>query len=299
MTMIADRDYLSRTTGGLLTWGIVCLIAITVSAGLLFSHGATILLEAWSKPEYSHGPLIPLLSAFMFLRELKQYPPQPGPKRDRWPGVVVVLLAIAVAGLGQLVKVDSLSAYAIIVWVAGILLISFGWRIGKNFWPSVLHLVFMLPLPGLLYFEVSTFLQLVSSELGVWFLRLASIPVYLDGNIIDLGVLKLHVAEACSGLRYMFPILSFSYIFAVLYQGPAWHKILLLLAAAPIAVFMNSVRIAMAGILAAAFRTGMARGLYPFFRRLGYFLGERVDPFCDRLGSGKAQPPQDVACRGS
>ena len=112
-----------------------------------------------------------------------------------------------------------------------ILLISFGWSQGKRFWPPVLHLVYMLPLPGVLYFKMSTFLQAISSELGVWFLQLMSVPVFLEGNIIDLGVYKLHVAEACSGLRYLFPILSFSYIFAVLYKGPMWHKAVLLLAA--------------------------------------------------------------------
>src|SRR6056297_2900952 len=217
MTMKTDQDYLTKATGGRLNWGLVWLIVFTLAAGLLFSNGFDILFDAWSKPEYSHGPLIPVLSALMFLRELKQYPAQPGPKNDRWQGVIVVMLAVMVMGLGTLLQLNSLEAYAIIIWVAGILLISFGWQTGKYFWPPVLHLVFMLPLPGLLYYEVSTVLQLVSSELGVWFLRLASIPVYLDGNIIDLGVLKLHVAEACSGLRYLFPILSFSYIFALLY----------------------------------------------------------------------------------
>jgi len=269
---ITDQDYLAKATGGWLNWGLFWLIAITLAAGVLFWSGFEILFDAWSMPEYSHGPLIPVLSALMFLRELKQYPPQPGPKNDRWPGVCVVLLAVMVMGLGTLLQLNSLEAYAIIIWVAGILLISFGWQTGKYFWPPVLHLVFMLPLPGLLYYEVSTVLQLVSSELGVWFLRLASIPVYLDGNIIDLGVLKLHVAEACSGLRYLFPILSFSYIFALLYQGPKWHKVLLLLAAAPIAIFMNSVRIALAGILVQRFGLEWLEGFTHFFEGWVIFM---------------------------
>lgn len=244
-----ERSTLGSLTGGYMTWGLFWLLAMSIGAASFFSHGVVILLDAWGEPEYSHGPLIPVLSGILFLRELKQFPPQPGPKDDRWQGVLVVIAAVLFAALGKLMKIDSFEAYAIIVWIAGVILISFGWRTGKHFWPSVLHLVFMLPLPGMLYYEVSTFLQLVSSELGVWFLRLASVPVYLNGNIIDLGVLKLHVAEACSGLRYMFPIMSFSYIFAVLYQGPKWHKAVLLLAAVPIAIVMNSLRIAMAGIL--------------------------------------------------
>jgi hypothetical protein len=62
-------------------------------------------------------------------------------------------------------------AYALILWVGGILLISFGWKTGRQFWPPVLHLTYMLPLPGTLYYKLSTWLQLVSSELGVWLLR--------------------------------------------------------------------------------------------------------------------------------
>jgi len=272
MITITDQDYLTKATGGRLSWGLILLIVISLAAGLLFWSGFEILFDAWSRPEYSHGPLIPVLSALMFLRELKQYPPQPGPKSDRWPGVFVVLIAVMITGVGALLRLDSLEVYAIIIWVAGILLISFGWRTGKHFWSPVLHLAFMLPLPGLLYYEVSTVLQFVSSELGVWFLRLVNIPVYLEGNIIDLGVLKLHVAEACSGLRYLFPILSFSYIFALLYQGPKWHKVLLLLAAAPITVFMNSVRIALAGVLVQHFGLEWLEGFTHFFEGWVIFM---------------------------
>jgi len=130
----------------------------------------------------------------------------------------------------------------------------------------------MLPLPDTLYYKVSTYLQFMSSELGVWFLRLMSVPVFLDGNIIDLGVTKLHVAEACSGLRYMFPILSFSYIFAVLYQGPKWHKAVLLVSAVPIAIVMNSIRIALAGIIVQHYGLDWLEGFTHFFEGWVIFL---------------------------
>lgn len=230
--------------------GLFWLALATLAAGWFFSDGLNALLAAWKLPEYSHGPLIPVLSALMFLRELKQFPPRPGPLPDRWPGVAVIALAFSIGALGKLARIDDIVAYATIIWVAGILLVSFGWHTGRRFWPPVLHLVYMLPLPGVLYYKVSTSLQMISSELGVAILKMLSVPVFLEGNIIDLGVMRLHVAEACSGLRYLFPILSFSYIFAVLYRGPVWHKAVLLLSAVPITVVMNSVRIAIAGIIA-------------------------------------------------
>lgn len=248
------------------------LVLATVTAGWFFIDGLDALLLAWQTPEYSHGPLIPVLSAIMFLRELKQYPPQEGPVPDRWPGVLVIAFAFLIGALGKLARVDDIVAYATIIWVGGMVLVSFGWRRGWLFWPSVLHLVYMLPLPGTLYYKVSIWLQMVSSEIGVGLLRMMSVPVFLEGNIIDLGVMQLHVAEACSGLRYLFPILSFSYIFAVLYRGPKWHKAVLLLSAVPITVFMNSVRIAMAGIIANHYGVEWLEGFTHFFEGWVIFL---------------------------
>ncbi|MEO1238650.1 MAG: VPLPA-CTERM-specific exosortase XrtD, partial [Pseudomonadota bacterium] len=89
---------------------------------------------------------------------------------------------------------------------------------------------------------------------------------------IDLGVMKLHVAEACSGLRYLFPILSFSYIFAVLYQGPMWHKAVLLISAAPITILMNSVRIAVAGYIVNNYGVEWVEGFTHFFEGWVIFI---------------------------
>ena len=255
-----------------LHWGTFWLAVATIGAGIFFFDGIGALLRAWSLPEYSHGPLIPVLSLLLFLRQLKTVPENPGPVRDRWAGVVVIAVALTIAALGKLTNIDDIIIYATIIWVGGILLISFGWNVGKFFWPPVLHLVYMLPLPDTLYYKMTNSLQLISSELGVWFLQLFNVPVFLQGNIIDLGVLKLHVADACSGLAYLFPILSFSYIFAVLYKGPMWHKAVLLLSAVPITIVMNSVRIAIAGIIANHWGVEWLDGFTHFFEGWVIFI---------------------------
>ena len=258
--------------GAFFTWGMLWLALATAGATFFFMDGLEALLRAWQLPEYSHGPLIPILSGLLFLRQLKTVPVNPGPVRDRWVGVCVLLLAVLFGSLGKLSGISDIVAYASIIWVGGILLISFGWKTGKHFWPPVLHLVYMLPLPDVFYHKMSNFLQLISSELGVYFLKLLGVAVYLEGNIIDLGVYKLHVADACSGLRYLFPILSFSYIFAVLYKGPMWHKAVLLLSAAPITILMNSVRIAIAGVLVDKLGLEWLEGFTHFFEGWVIFI---------------------------
>jgi len=98
------------------------------------------------------------------------------------------------------------------------------------------------------------------------------VPVFLEGNVIDLGVYKLQVAEACSGLRYLFPILSFTYLTAILYRGPFWHKAALMLSAVPLTVLMNSFRIGVIGILVNSYGIEQAEGFLHFFEGWVIFL---------------------------
>nr|WP_233141177.1 VPLPA-CTERM-specific exosortase XrtD [Haematobacter missouriensis] len=238
----------------------------------IFWIGFVSLAQAWSTPEYSHGPLIPLISLYLFLRELRQMPPPAAEVRDRWPGILVILLGLAVALFGNLTRIPDIVTYGMIIWVGGVVLTVFGWERGKHHQLPVLHLIFMLPLPQFLYWHLTIFLQGISSEIGVWFVRLAGVPVYLEGNVIDLGVYKLQVAEACSGLRYLFPILSFTYLFAILYRGPFWHKAVLMLSAVPLTVLMNSFRIGVIGVLVNSYGIEQAEGFLHFFEGWVIFI---------------------------
>ena len=249
------------------------LFILTIAASIpIFWIGFVSLAEAWSTPEYSHGPLIPLISLYLFLRELRKSPLPDLDVSDRWPGVLITLFAMVIAVFGNLTRIPDIVTYAMIIWVGGIVLTVFGWKRGIKHQLPVVHLVFMLPLPQFIYWKLTVVLQYISSVIGVWFVSLAGVSVYLEGNVIDLGVYKLQVAEACSGLRYLFPILSFSYLFAILYRGPFWHKALLLLTAAPLTVLMNSFRIGVIGILVDRYGIEQAEGFLHFFEGWVIFL---------------------------
>lgn len=246
--------------------GFAWFILVVAAALPVFWRGFGSLAAAWSTAEYSHGPLIPLISLYLFLRELRhEAPVDPTAPVDRRPGIALILFALALGIFGNLVRIPDIVTYALILWTGGLVLVTMGWARGRRHQLPVLHLVFMLPLPQFAFWKLTIFLQLVSSELGVWFIQLAGVPVFLEGNVIDLGVYKLQVAEACSGLRYLFPILSFSYLFGILYRGPFWHKAALFLMAAPLTVFMNSFRIGMIGVLVNSYGIGQAEGFLHFF----------------------------------
>ena len=291
MTVGTSRTMAAEAAAGWNPAGVFWLAVAVVATLPLFGFGLAGLAAAWTRPEYSHGPVIPILSFYMFLHELKAVPPAPDGARvgNRWPGVAVIGVSLVMALVGNLVQINDIAFYALIVWVFGLVLVGFGVPRGLVFWPSVLHLVFMLPLPQFLYWQVSTSLQFVSSEVGVALVRAMGVPVFLEGNVIDLGVYKLQVAEACSGLRYLFPIMSFTYVFAVLYRGPRWHKAVLLLSAVPLAVLMNAFRIGVIGLLVDRYGIAQAEGFLHVFEGWVIFLA------CIALLFGMAKAMQLVS----
>lgn len=272
MSNLADSQTSMPSTARLNAPGFGLLVVLILVALPIFMIGFRSLAAAWSTAEYSHGPLIPLISLYLYLREMRHEPYVQRQVRDGWPGVAVLTFALALAVLGNLMRVPDIVTYALILWISGVVLSVFGWARGRRHQLPVFHLIFMLPLPQVLFWKLTTLLQTISSEIGVWIVSMAGVAVYLEGNIIDLGVYKLQVAEACSGLRYLFPILSFSYLFSILYRGPLWHKIVLLLSAAPLTVLMNSFRIGVIGILVDRYGIEQAEGFLHFFEGWVVFL---------------------------
>src|SRR5690606_15150188 len=112
-------------------------------------------------------------------------------------------------------------------------------------WMPIAFLLFAIPLPYFIDSQISWRLQLLSSSMGVGLLRLLGYAVYLEGNVIDLGSYKLQVVEACSGLRYLYPLLSLSFLMAYIYPARLHWRALVFFSAIPITVLTNSARIAM------------------------------------------------------
>lgn len=261
----SDSEVVSGAWGdGPLASRFVVLAVAAVGMVAFFWDGIISLLDAWSRPEYSHGPIIPLIAGYLLLREFRSEPLNAG-KGNRIPGFALLLFGLFVGLVGNLTQIPYLITYGFIIVVAGLILIVTGLRQGLRVWPALVYLLFMLPLPNFMYWKLSTSLQFISSRLGVDFIQLVGIPVYLEGNIIDLGVYKLQVAEACSGLNYLFPLMSFGFLFSVLYKGPVWHKVLLFLSTVPITVLMNSFRIGVIGVLVNQYGIEQAEGFLHAF----------------------------------
>ena len=219
------------------------------------------LSEAFSRwenqEEYSHGFLIPLVTLYILWE--KKGLILSSVAAPQWSGVCLIIIASIVFLIGEVSALYLLIQYAFVLALIGISLVTIGKGTRYTVTP-ILLLLFAIPLPYVIEVLLTAKLQLISSSLGVSFIRLCQIPVFLEGNVIDLGVYQLQVVEACSGLRYLFPLMSLGFIAAYFYQASFWKRALVFLATIPITILMNSFRIGAIGVLVDNWGISMAEG---------------------------------------
>jgi exosortase D (VPLPA-CTERM-specific) len=252
-----------------IAWGMI--IVITLLTGFIFQEAIADLLVNWEREEYSHGYMIPAIALFLIWQqkdklELISF-------GGSWAGIFLIVLGLFLYVAGSLGAVMDVVAYGFVFVIFGIFLSFTGIRAFKLLVMPLVLLLFMIPLPAFLYGGLSSELQLISSQIGVFIIRLFDISVYLEGNVIDLGVYKLQVVEACSGLRYLFPLMTLGYIAAYFFKVELWKRILVFLSAIPITVLMNSLRIGLIGVTVEYWGIEMADGVLHDFEGWVVFMG--------------------------
>ena len=250
--------------------GRIALLAVLVGlAG--FGEALLELVTRWERQEeYSHGFLVPVVAVWMLWARRDVVLASIG--RPAWSGPLLILVAAGLHVIGELSAIFILSQVGFIVALLGIALGVGGQSLLRATFIPIVFLFFAIPLPYFIDFMLSFRLQLISSELGVFFINLFRIPVYLEGNIIDLGYYKLQVVEACSGLRYLYPLLCLSFLAAYLFQAPIWQRTIVFLSSIPITIVMNGFRIGMVGVLVDRFGPQAADGVLHFFEGWVIFI---------------------------
>jgi exosortase D (VPLPA-CTERM-specific) len=240
-----------------LWWAVLALTV--VAAGVAFSEGLWQMFHIWdSSEEYSYGYLIPFVTVFFIWNKREAL--KTVAFHGSWMGLAVVLAGVSLLVVGELATIYTIVQYGFLVVVAGAVLAGLGWPAFRSIATPLAILAFMVPLPQFLFQNLSSGLQLLSSNLGVWVIQQFGISVASEGNVIDLGAYKLQVVEACSGLRYLFPLMTFGFIAAYLYKAPLWKRATVFLSAIPITVLMNSFRIGVIGVTVEYWGEGMADG---------------------------------------
>lgn len=225
-------------------------IAVVLLAAFCWSYWPTILnlVHAWnSDPDYSHGYLVvPFALVFLWIRR-DLYPGAAG--RVAWLGLIPILLSIGIRYVGARWDLGPVDGWSMMFLIAGTVWMLGGWRILWWSLPSIVFLVFMVPMPWRYEKLLSVPLQKIATKASCWVLQFLGEPALTSGNTIFIGEQKMEVAAACAGIRIFMGVLALAFACAVLCRKSWWERAFLLLIAPPIAIAANVTRIVVTGLL--------------------------------------------------
>ena len=217
----------------------------------------------WGNDDYSYGFLIPAASAYLLWEKRKTLAEIP--IRSDWWIIPLLVFFILISIYGILGSSGNVSMPSIPILILLFTGFCFGAGTVKRLILPLGFLFFMVPVPAVIERYIGLHLKAVSSELGGAFIGLFNIPVHVSGNIIDLGVTQLQVVDACSGLRYIFPLFGLGILYAYFFEKVFWKRLFCVFATIPLGVLLNALRIGVTGILTEMFGPEVSEGFFHDF----------------------------------
>ncbi len=230
-------------------------ILISLAAILVYAPTWLWLGEAWtSDPYYSHGPLVLIVSLYLFWARWKTNAKDAAPNNWGW---LALIAALAVHLWAIWWRAYYISALTIPLLLFGLLVTLYGWRIARNLIFPLAFLVLMVPLP--LAERFGPVLEGWTAASATAFAQSIGVAATNNGSQVFLPNSTFSVGIPCGGLSSAISIITLATLLAYIVNGPIWARGGIFLAAIPIALAANTLRISL--LFAIAARWGEQAGL--------------------------------------
>ncbi len=227
-------------------WPSIAWVALAMALG--FYPMLERLIQQWiDDADMGHGFFVPLVSGYLVWTRRDEVLAA-SQQRNYW-GLVIMLLAAVQYVLGHLAAELFINRTSIILSLVGVVVFVGSWRLLKVLAFPLGLLLFMVPIPSVIYNRITFPLQIFASRVAEFTLLLVGIPVLRDGNVLELAENRLSVVEACSGIRSLLSLTFFSLIYGYFMEKAVWIRVAILAGTIPIAIAANSFRVSMTGIL--------------------------------------------------
>jgi exosortase len=239
-------------------WWLVAAFALVYGQIL-----AGLVSEWWSNDDYSHGFLIPFaLGYLMYEKRAELFQIEDRPSIFGFIAIAISQIVLIVGFLGAEYFLQRVS---MVIFFAGLILFFWGWRMLATTAFGLVLILLAIPLPAIIFNAIALPLQLLASSWAESFLRVCQIPVYRDGNVLQLSTQLLNVTEACSGIRSLMSLVTLSTMLAYFLPMRWWARLLFILTAVPVALLANAFRVAGTGLMARWFGEQAAQGFFHSF----------------------------------
>lgn len=246
---------------GVAVWfrrALICALLVW----LYWSVVPAMVVDWWTEEGYSYGFLIPPIAAYLAWIRRHAIAQEADVRDSR--GVYVVFLGCLVYLLGILSLEYFLSRISLVIILTGLIWTLWGMPRLKLLAFPLLLLATMVPLPTIVYYQLTTPLQLLASSVATTIMQSCGVAVYRDGNVLQLATTSLGVAEACSGLRSASALAVSALFVGYLECRRLRNRVAVLLLALPLSVALNVLRVTGTALLAEG-NPDMATGFYHLF----------------------------------
>jgi len=213
----------------------------------------------WANDDnYSHGFLIPVIAGYLIWQDRERLSDiHIKPSNSGIIFLILSLLFFIITNIGAELFTMRFSMLLVIL---SMVVYFAGWEFGKALSLPVAYLVFMIPLPAILWNKIAFPLKLFATKIAVGVIAFLGITVYGEGNIIHLSNTTLEVVDACSGLRSLTSLLALSAAFALITDHSKLKKFIIFISAIPIAILVNIFRLSATAVLAKSYGPQVAQG---------------------------------------
>jgi exosortase len=256
-----ERPQMGTWFGGLTLSVLVVIMYASVLSALA--------RQWWDDPNYGHGFFVPVFAVYVLWSE-----------RDRWSalpsrannvGFAIMLFAIGLRVLGMLGAELFTARLSLVILICGIVLFLAGGQTLRSISFPIGYLLFMIPLPAIVYYQLTFPLQLWASRLGAGGLVALGIHTVREGNLLVLPNCTLNVVEACSGIRSLLSLLAAVVAYGYVAEPSTWKRSVLAFASIPIAIATNGLRLVATGVLSYFFGPSVDSGVVHLALGLGFF----------------------------
>jgi exosortase len=238
-------------------------ITIASVAALLLACYAPVLYwlgNVWyNDADMGHGFFVPVIAGYIAWQKrskIEGLAPQPN-----WWGLALMIWGALQLYLGTLGAEVYTTRTSLVFSIAGAVLLLGGTKYLRVFWFPIFLLFFMVPIPSVVYNEITFPLQLLASRVAAECISLLGIPIIREGNVLELASQKLDVVEACSGIRSLLTLTFLSLVYGYFCEKRTWLRTVLFFSTIPIAIAANAARVTITGVIANS-RPELAEGLF-------------------------------------
>jgi exosortase D (VPLPA-CTERM-specific) len=236
----------------------------------LYYPALYLMFRKWNTDQYNYCYLIPFVVLYLVWE--KRGTLASIPSAHSWKGLVPYVFGLGLFWLGELGGEHLTQLISFWLVLIGLCWIYLGWEKLKTIGFALFFILTMFPLPYFINTRIMIQLRLISSKLGVAMIQLFGLPVSRNGNVIDLGFVKLQVVDACSGLYSLVSLVVLCLLLVYFFKDHLWKRATLLSSSVVLAIFSNSLRIAVTAILHKYYGSEVAEGFFHGFSGLLIFL---------------------------